>query len=202
MVNDFIGQGRVERWRMDCQGLAMKSLFMQSLLFLAVAIFLSSCGGTSIRTTENATSARVMNLVNQERAKMGLGRVVLEGGLRQMAAGHAGFLERNVSPLSGRPSKSMAHYGFQERAKMARERNYLVLSEVVMIGYAGDLSAVAERTIQGWLSSPSHRKAILNPDRRIMGIETRLPADGRYFVVGLLSNGKFKQAQAVVEIKR
>ena len=59
-----------------------------------------------------------------------------------------------------------------------------------MIGYAGDFSAAAARTIKGWLNSPSHRGAILHPDRRVMGAETNLPVDGRYFVVGLLSNGR------------
>jgi uncharacterized protein YkwD len=55
------------------------------------------------------------------------------------------------------------------------------------------LSAVAERTIKGWLNSTNHRRAILHPDRRVMGVETRLPADGRYFVVGILSNGRGRQ---------
>ncbi len=178
-------------WRGDQLG-GMKSPVTNGLLFLVIAFLLSSCAGVSVRATEITTSAKVMRFVNQERAKRGLGRVVPDEGLRTLAQGHSGFLVGNVYPQQGKPTRSAAHGGFQDRAKKAREAKYVVLSEVVMIGYRGNLSAVAERTIQGWLNSPGHRRAILNKDRHIMGIETRLPGDGRYFVVGLLSNGKTK----------
>ncbi len=135
-------------------------------------------------------SSRVLQAVNQERVKRGLGTVVPDAGLRRLAIGHGNFLMRNVHPSKRKPTREMAHANFKQRASQATKEKYQVLSEVVMVGYAGDLSAVPQRTITGWLNSPAHRKAILNKDRKIMGVETRLPADGRYFVVGLLSNGR------------
>ena len=153
-----------------------------------VMVIFSSCGAPSSQSRENAMSSRVLQAVNRERVQRGLGTVKADAGLRRLAAGHGEYLVRNVHPAKRKPTKEMAHANFQERAAQATKEKYQVLSEVVMVGYAGDLSAVAERTILGWLNSPSHRRAILNGDRKIMGVVTRLPADGRYFVVGLLSN--------------
>jgi len=168
---------------------------------LLVVLLFPSCG-LSVRQTEVATSDRVLTLVNLERAKRGLPKVVPEPGLREIAGEHGDFLAANVFPQRKKPTRGAAHAGFQERAKRAREERYYVLSEVVMVGYAGDLNAVAERTIAGWLRSPDHREAILNKDRGIMGIETRLPADGRYFVVGLLSNGKVEDPRITGQTPR
>lgn len=133
-------------------------------------------------------SRQVLKGVNQERARRGLRPVASDGSLRMLASQHASFLVHNVDPTRGKPRSSTAHAGFKLRSRNAAKQGYQVVSEVVMIGYAGDLSAVAERTIKGWLNSTNHRRAILHPDRRVMGVETRLPADGRYFVVGILSN--------------
>ncbi len=170
----------------------MKRFLTQGALALVGALIFSSCGNSSNRDTENATSVRVLQAVNQERAERGLGRVVADTGLQKIAVGHGGYLARNVYPSKRKPTGAVAHANFQGRARRARKEKYQVLSEVVMIGYAGDLSAVPQRTIKGWLNSPDHREAILNKDRKVMGIETRLPEDGRYFVVGLLSNGQRK----------
>jgi len=146
--------------------------------------------GISHRRSNAATSARVLKLVNGERAKRGLAPVRSDDGLRLMAEDHAIDLAATVDPTRGKPSRQTAHRGFDRRAREATRKGYLVLAEVVMIGYAGDLNAVARRTVRGWLGSWSHRTAILDGDRRIMGISTRIMADGRYFVVGLLSNGR------------
>jgi uncharacterized protein YkwD len=166
----------------------MKRSFFNGGLVLLAAFLFSSCGGSSSQSQENAMSSRVLQAVNHERVQRGMSAVQPDAGLRRLAAGHGNYLVRNVHPAKRKPTKEMAHANFQERAAQATKEKYRVLSEVVMVGYAGDLSAVAERTIEGWLNSPSHRRAILHPDRKIMGVATRLPADGRYFVVGLLSN--------------
>jgi len=107
-----------------------------------------------------------------------------------MANDHAGQLARSVDPTTGKPSQRIAHQGFKERAALARSLGYLVLSEVVMVGYSGDLGEVAGRSVRGWLASANHRPAILHPDRRLIGVATRILTDGRYFTVGLLSNAR------------
>lgn len=163
----------------------MQTKLLRIPLFVFLLLFLVSCGGVSSnRSAENFTSQQVLRGVNQERAKRGLQPLVPDGQLGLLAGQHASYLARNVDPTRGRPRPSAAHAGFKQRSRRAEKQGYRVVSEVVMIGYAGDLSAVAGRTIKGWLSSASHRAAILHPDRRVMGVETRLPADGRYFVVG------------------
>lgn len=137
-----------------------------------------------------ATSRKVIRFVNQERARRNLPVLATDRRLAELAEAHVGFLVRSVDPTRGKPSARTAHHGFKPRAARAESAGYRILSEVVMIGYAGDLQAVAERTLQGWLTSPSHREAILHPDRRVIGVTTRVLPDHRYFVVGLLSDGR------------
>ena len=168
----------------------MRCVLVQVGFALVVGMGLVSCAGPQVSVEEEVMSAEVLRAVNHERVKRGLGRVAADRRLQQLASPHGGFLVRHVYPNRGRPSREVAHAHFKKRSAQARRQNYRVLSEVVMVGYAGDLSAVPERTIKGWLTSPSHRRAILNKDRKVMGVETRLPGDGRYFVVGLLSNGR------------
>lgn len=170
----------------------MNGVFIKAILVVIMAFQLISCGGASPRAGEKTTSAQILRAVNSERGKRGLRPLVGDEGLRRIAESHAEFLLREVHPAKRRPTREIAHAQFEKRSQRAIKEGYQVLSEVVMIGYAGDLSAVPQRTIRGWLNSPAHRRAILQGDRKVMGIETRLPADGRYFVVGLLSNGKEK----------
>lgn len=163
-----------------------------NLLLLLAAFVLSSCSSISYsnRGAENAASVEVLRAVNRERAQRGLVQLRPDAGLKALAGTHTSYLRSTVDPRRGKPTNAMAHANFGSRAKKGEAAGYRVVSEVVMIGYAGDLSAVAQRTVKGWLSSPGHRAAILNPDRRVMGVETSLPADQRYFVVGILSNGR------------
>jgi uncharacterized protein YkwD len=165
------------------------------LLFLPL-LFLVSCGGLttkSDRRYDQATSDKVIRRVNQERADRGLPLLTRNPGLAQMASQHAARLAGSVDPTIRKPTRAMAHQGFKDRAARARSEGYLVLSEVVMVGYAGNLAAVADRSVKGWLSSSLHRAAILHPDRRLIGVASRILEDGRYFTVGLLSNGRLNR---------
>jgi len=112
------------------------------------------------------------------------------GSLRMLASQQTSFLVHNFDPTRGKQRASKALAGFKLRSRNAAKHGYQIVSEVVMIDYAGDFSALAERTNKGWLNSTNYRIAILHPDRRVMGVETRLPADGRCFVVGILLNGR------------
>lgn len=175
----------------------MKRWFLKILCGAVLSVLVPSCGGGLLTTVSNrqrdqATSARVIYLVNQERAKRGLQQVRSEEGLRRMAEQHVLDLAASVDPTRGKPSSAMAHKGFKERSDVALAQGYRVISEVVMIGYAGNLNAVAERTLRGWVRSSSHRAAILQGDRRIIGVSTRILKDGRYFVTGLMSNGRVR----------
>jgi uncharacterized protein YkwD len=163
------------------------------LIALVLPCALSSCGSAEFSGVfRRSDEDRLLALVNRERSRRGLEKLRADKGLRSMADEHAGVLVKRVDPTRGRPSFQAAHQGFNNRAKQAREQGYLVLSEVIMIGYAGDFQAVPERTLKGWLGSSEHRSAILHEDRRLMGIASRVLPDQRYFVVGLLSNGRFR----------
>lgn len=180
----------------------MKGLLTQKgkpawLVVLVLPLVLASCGTGNLPVeadplASRSVDERVLALVNRERSRRGLEKVRLDPGLQQMAARHALALARRVDPSKKRPSHATAHQGFDARARQARTDGYLVLSEVVMVGYGGDLGAVPERTVQGWLGSTEHRNALLQRDRRLMGIASRIVQDGRYFVVGLLSNGQIR----------
>ena len=181
----------------------MKRIQMKGLRLgwiLMGALFLSSCGGFSgslmtrsaNRQRNQTTEEGIFMLVNRERSRRGLQEVRFDAGLQELAARHARVLASSIDPTRGKPSHREAHQGFDARSRRARALGYLVLAEVVMIGYAGDLNAVPERSLRGWLGSPGHRSAILHKDRRLMGVASRILPDGRYFVVGLLSNRRIR----------
>lgn len=120
--------------------------------------------------TLSAFQNKVAELVNQERAKEGLQPLVVKMDLTNVAQVKAEDMAKNkyfshTSPTYGSPFEMMKKFGI----------NYSYAGENIAMGYT-----TPESVMEGWMNSPGHKKNILNPNFKEIGIG--YTADGSYWV--------------------
>jgi uncharacterized protein YkwD len=119
---------------------------------------------------DNAFEQRVLELINKERAKYGLGAVTYNGVLDNAAEKHASHMS-----VVGK----MAHEGIGdgdpgERIRAEGFRN--AWGENVATGQTSP-----EQVVREWMASPEHRRNILDPDYQQMGVGYVTAANGRSY---------------------
>lgn len=118
----------------------------------------------------SAFQNKVAQLVNQERAKEGLQPLVVKMDLTNVAQVKAEDMATNkyfshTSPTHGSPFDMMKKFGI----------NYSYAGENIAMGYT-----TPESVMEGWMNSPGHKKNILNPNFKEIGIG--YTANGNYWV--------------------
>lgn len=123
-----------------------------------------------IRSAYGATEARIFDLVNAQRRRLGLQALVYNEQLDQMAKIQARDMARfekmaHVLPQSDLPTL----------ADRARYTGYVYgrLAENVALGYPS-----AEAVVQGWMGSQGHRENILNREVVETGVGVMRSRDG------------------------
>lgn len=101
---------------------------------------------------------RILELVNEERAKAGLNALTLNTELSKMSEARA----REIAVLFShtRPDGSSWSTALQEY-----NISYIAAAENIAAGYA-----TPEAVVQGWMNSAGHRANILNPEYTEMGL--------------------------------
>lgn len=110
---------------------------------------------------------RVLELVNQERAKYGLRALVYNGVLDRAAEKH------NAQQVR---TQTMAHDGIGDGTPGERIRAEGFRSawgENVAVGQRSP-----EQVVREWMASPSHRANILNPNFRQLGVAFQVGTNG------------------------
>lgn len=118
----------------------------------------------------SAFEQRVLELVNVERARAGLGPVRYHGTLDQAATGH------NAQQAA---TQTMAHEGIGDGTPGDRARAVGWTDswgENVAVGQTSPEQVVAE-----WMASPGHRRNILDPSFANMGVSHTTDASGRQY---------------------
>jgi uncharacterized protein YkwD len=141
----------------------MKKLY-GTLLVIVLAVALSDCststiqeetqdyteatlGNEKITVDPNAMETEVMTLVNNHRSSKGLPMLENSSTTYKYAEEHNDYM---IS------KNSLSHDNFQSRAeKIAEETHAVSISENVARYYTS-----AEKTLEGWLNSTSHKKAM------------------------------------------
>ena len=111
----------------------------------------------------------VVQLVNQARAAKGLPPVTLDAKLVQVAAAHSQHMAK---------VGKMAHEGIGNGSPTERIRKALPTAKTTAENVAYGQRSAAE-VMQGWMDSPGHRRNILDPNLRTIGVEVVTGSDGR-----------------------
>jgi uncharacterized YkwD family protein/spore coat assembly protein SafA len=125
----------------------------------------SNIGSTAPQATASSANtstfaSQVFSIVNKERTKAGLKPLTSDSALSAMAMDKAKDMYTNnyfdhTSPTYGSPFNMMKSYG-------------------IRYSYAGENIAMGQRTPQevmtAWMNSPGHRKNILSPNFKKIGI--------------------------------
>jgi uncharacterized YkwD family protein len=125
---------------------------------------------TQTSTNMSEFQQKVVELVNQERAKVGLKPVVAKTDLTKVAQVKAEDMATNkyfshTSPTYGSPFDMMKQFGI----------NYSYAGENIAMGYR-----TPESVMQGWMNSEGHKKNILNPNFTEIGVG--FTSNGYYWV--------------------
>ncbi|MFI1198192.1 CAP domain-containing protein [Streptomyces sp. NPDC020883] len=137
---------------------------------LAVAALGVPSGAMAASATPAATSgdaARVVELVNKERGKAGCAPLTVNAKLTKAAQAHSQDMADH---------RRMSHTGSDGSDPGARMKsagyNWTTYGENVAYGYATPESAMV-----GWMSSPGHRRNILDCSFKEIGVGLAQPGD-------------------------
>ncbi|WP_204113009.1 CAP domain-containing protein [Shimia biformata] len=143
-------------------------------LGLAAILGLGAAGGAwacKAPGNERAMIETAMKLLNSERRKKGLGPVSYDSRLGRAATSHACDMAR---------MEEMTHYGPRGGTPVDRLRtvgySWSYLSENVARGHQS-----AESVNNGWVTSPGHRKNMLNRKAKQAAVGVRQASDGRLY---------------------
>ena len=138
---------------------------MQKIIFLITVVLTLNSGvafGSEMDSAnlEISSTKQVAELVNIERSRYGLKKLVGDVQLSKVAAGHArDMYAKNYfshQSLDGRTMSDRLHEG---------NINYHAAGENIARG-----QQTAERVMQAWMNSPGHRRNILSPKFGKIGI--------------------------------
>jgi len=138
---------------------------------LGLALLLAALPVSHAAAGSPEERARVIELVNQERARNGLGPVWENGALTGAAESYA---------LDMATADFFSHTGLDgstltSRAGVAGYTGWTWLGENIAAG-----QSTADQVFQAWMNSPGHRANILSSKAREIGIGHALTATSRY----------------------
>lgn len=127
-----------------------------------------SGGQTSANTNITSWANRVLELINEERAKEGLGAVVMDAGLVNVATIRANEIIQTFSHT--RPDGSSCFTAYAECGV-----SYMAAGENIAAGQRSP-----EEVMKAWMNSPGHRANIMDPSFGRVGIGVVSSSSGRY----------------------
>lgn len=139
-----------------------------------------SRGAITLRLEE-----RVLHYTNEARKLEGLPPLKRSIGLNVLARGHSSHMCRTRTFQHESPAFPPGWSTFSERLRQAGVRSggenigYLTLTT--------DADAWARRMVEGWMKGPAHRKNILNPQFRYMGVGVRRCSNDLAYATQVLS---------------
>lgn len=161
---------------------------------LAAALLLSSCGSDlsvervamaqSGGDTSSQTVDALHQTINSHRRSIGKAALTRHSGLDQLAYQHCKFMANNRGKFT-LGSQNISHYGFEERALMAKRAYRLEsLSENVAGGkISGDIPATL---LTSWNNSSKHRYN-LSQDWDATGLGVYVADDGMVYATQLFA---------------
>jgi uncharacterized protein YkwD len=125
----------------------------------------------------NPIEARIVELVNAARTRVGADPLAVSDRLTLAARAHA----QDMAAHSYLALDSAAGDTPVDRARAAG-LDYDELAENVLSDPGDDLAALPQRVLTSWLGSPSPRNNLLSPRFRTTAIAVAQAADGSYYV--------------------
>jgi uncharacterized protein YkwD len=125
----------------------------------------------------SAEEARLLELVNRERAKAGQAPLKLDGHLAVAARGHSYDMA-----LRNYFSHESADGVSAEQRLRGSGIDYTEMGENIYQDDLPDREQLPERAVQGWMDSPGHRKNMLSPSFNETGIGMARAADGSTYI--------------------
>ncbi|MEU9111017.1 CAP domain-containing protein [Streptomyces sp. NPDC048483] len=127
----------------------------------------SSSDASTSASPASGTAARILEIVNSERSKAGCSPLTLNANLTKAAQDHSKDMadHRNMSHTGSdgsSPEDRITRAGY----------NWTAYGENVAYGYS-----TPESVMQGWMSSPGHKRNILDCSFKEMGVGLAQPGD-------------------------
>jgi uncharacterized protein YkwD len=143
---------------------------LRRLLVIAALVLIHAAPATAAESNTAASIARVLELTNAERAKVGVAPLTLSSALSSAAEDYSvvlatsGCFEHTCGPVPD----------IADRIEQAGYQGWTAIGENIAAGYQSPETVVA-----GWMASPGHRKNLLNSKYEEIGIGMAV-GGGRY----------------------
>lgn len=144
----------------------MKKLSLLTMLLSFVLISMAYAGGGGDCGGMNEESCAVFSLTNTERLKAGLSPLSIDRTCVEMAQEHSEDMAARDYFDHDRPAaKDREAESYRDRARRWGMTN----------GFGENIAMTStpERAVQMWMKSPGHRRNILNPKFRMLGVGFR-----------------------------
>jgi uncharacterized protein YkwD len=129
------------------------------------------CSGAAPAAAAPTEQARIVELVNAERAARGLAPLTWEGRLASSAGSYAGFMaDANFFSHTGLDGSDVV-----ERVEAAGYLGWSFVGENLAAG-----QSTPERVVLGWMNSPTHRANILAYEACEIGVGHAYSPASRY----------------------
>ncbi len=115
---------------------------------------------------------RVLTLVNDYRATLGLGRLESNDVIRRVARTHSGNMADGTT--------AFGHDGFEGRV-VEIQKSITISAAAENVAYNSGYSDPAQTAFNGWINSPGH-KANIEGSYTLTGIGVDKHSDGRYYL--------------------
>lgn len=137
---------------------------------LAAALFLAASPGPApAPATASPTAAAVLEAINAERAKCGLGTLALDESLQAAAQEWARTAAQRQSLAHRKDLKALTQRG-----------GWGTVNENM---YMGTGPMTAARVVRAWMASPGHRKNLLSPRITVAGLGIATTPQGATYAV-------------------
>ena len=160
---------------------AIGLLAVVAVVLVGTALLAATTGPLTF--DESQAESRIVAETNEVRSERGLGPLVENASLAQVARAHSADMARqdyvgHVAPNGSTPADRLRRFGVDCYAAeniYYTEQGGLLVTE----------GTYAERTVQEWLDSPSHRETLLDSDATRQGIGL-VRANGHIYVTQLV----------------
>ncbi|MGZ8794045.1 MAG: CAP domain-containing protein [Gaiellaceae bacterium] len=132
--------------------------------------------GSDWGTPRQDLTARVVELVNQHRASMGLSQLTVSTTLTNASIWKARHMARYVYMAHNDPAPPVARTTSERLAACGYPSTTSGWGENIAYGYA-----TADAVMQGWLNSPGHRANIERASFRSLGVGAAASSTGRIY---------------------
>jgi uncharacterized protein YkwD len=158
-------------------------MYRNAFFSILISLFvLFSFQGLLAQSRESNDESRILSLINRERSRSGLGQLLWDDRLADLARRYSEKMAREnlFEHIDSDGNDVVA------RARQSRIRGWNKIGENLFTCTPTD--ELAKLSVRGWMHSPTHRENILDPEWHGTGIGIAYARDGEIYITEVFTD--------------